>query len=153
MANQSIGLSNDLNQYLWDVSLRESEILGRLRNETSLDKSSGMQISPEAGQLLSWLVKLIGAKRTLEIGVFTGYTSLVVALALPADGQLIACDVDERWTAIARRYWEEAGVAHKISLKLAPAVETLQSLLDQDQANSFDFAFIDADKPNYETYL
>jgi caffeoyl-CoA O-methyltransferase len=112
-----------------------------------------MQPSADEIQFLAFLVKLIGAKRTLEVGVFTGYSSLMVASALPADGQLIACDISEKWTAIARRYWQEAGVAHKIDLRLAPAVETLQTLLDEGQQNSFDFAFIDADKGNYQNYV
>jgi predicted O-methyltransferase YrrM len=111
-----------------------------------------MQIAPEQGQFMAFLIKLIGAKKTLEVGVFTGYSSLVVALALPENGEIIACDVDEEYTQIARTYWEKAGVSHKIKLHLAPAVLTLENLLAKGEENSFDFAFIDADKSNYDTY-
>ena len=111
-----------------------------------------MQIAPDQGQFLALLVKLLGAKKTLDIGVFTGYSSLVVALALPDDGKVIACDRDPEATALARRYWKEAGVEHKIDFHLAPALETLDQLIEQGQANSFDFAFIDADKRNYGNY-
>ncbi|MEH2178307.1 O-methyltransferase [Nostoc sp.] len=152
MSKQSIGLDNQLYNYLLSVSLREPEILGRLRQETANHPRSGMQISPEQGQLMRLLVQLIGAKKTLEVGVFTGYSSLSVALALPTDGKIIACDVSEEFTAIARRYWLEAGVADKIDLRLAPALETLDRLLATGQAETFDFAFIDADKENYDGY-
>ncbi|MBN4001187.1 class I SAM-dependent methyltransferase [Nostoc sp. LPT] len=152
MPKQSIGLDNQLYNYLLSVSLREPEILGRLRQETANHPRSGMQISPEQGQFMSLLVQLIAAKKTLEVGVFTGYSSLSVALALPADGKIIACDVSEEFTAIARRYWQEAGVADKIDLRLAPALETLDRLLATGQAETFDFAFIDADKENSDGY-
>ncbi|WP_445627885.1 O-methyltransferase [Nostoc sp. DSM 114167] len=152
MPKQSIGLDNQLYNYLLSVSLREVEILGKLRQETANHPRSGMQISPEQGQFMSLLVQLIGAKKTLEVGVFTGYSSLSVALALPPDGKIIACDVSEEFTAIARRYWLEAGVADKIDLQLAPALETLDRLLATGQAETFDFAFIDADKENYDGY-
>ncbi|MEH2087920.1 class I SAM-dependent methyltransferase [Nostoc sp.] len=152
MPKQSIGLDNQLYNYLLSVSLREPEILEKLRQETANHPRSGMQISPEQGQFMSLLVQLIGAKKTLEVGVFTGYSSLSVALALPADGKIIACDVSEEFTAIARRYWQEAGVANKIDLRLAPALETLDRLLATGQAETFDFAFIDADKENYDGY-
>ncbi|MGF1936531.1 MAG: O-methyltransferase [Nostoc sp. ChiQUE02] len=152
MPKQSIGLDNQLYNYLLSVSLREPEILGKLRQETASHPRSGMQISPEQGQLMRLLVELIGAKKTLEVGVFTGYSSLSVALALPADGKIIACDVSEEFTAIARRYWQEAGVTNKIDLRLAPALETLDRLLATGQAETFDFAFIDADKENYDGY-
>ncbi|MDZ8066381.1 MAG: class I SAM-dependent methyltransferase [Nostoc sp. DedQUE08] len=152
MPKQSIGLDNQLYNYLLSVSLREPEILGKLRQETANHPRSGMQISPEQGQFMSLLVQLIGAKKTLEVGVFTGYSSLSVALALPPDGKIIACDVSEEFTAIARRYWQEAGVADKIDLRLAPALETLDKLLATGQAETFDFAFIDADKENYDGY-
>jgi predicted O-methyltransferase YrrM len=111
-----------------------------------------MQISPEQGQFMALLVKLIGAKKTLEIGVFTGYSSLVVALALPADGKIVACDVSEEYTSVARRYWQRAGVEDKIDLHIAPALETLDKLLTAGEAETFDFAFIDADKGNYDNY-
>jgi predicted O-methyltransferase YrrM len=111
-----------------------------------------MQISPEQGQFMAFLIQLIGAKKALEIGVFTGYSSLAVALALPDDGTLIACDVSEDYTAIARTYWQKAGVDHKIDLRIAPALDTLDDLIAKGEANSFDFAFIDADKSSYDDY-
>lgn len=152
MPKQSIGLDNQVYNYLLSVSLREPEILLKLRQETASHPRSGMQISPEQGQFMRLLVQLIGAKKTLEVGVFTGYSSLSVALALPDDGKIIAADVSEEFTAIARRYWQEAGVADKIDLRLAPALETLDQLLATGQAETFDFAFIDADKENYDAY-
>jgi caffeoyl-CoA O-methyltransferase len=111
-----------------------------------------MQIGPEQGQLMALLAKLVGAKRCIEVGVFTGYSSLAVALALPNDGRILACDVSEQWTAIARRFWREAGVEHKIELKLQPAVRTLEELLAAGEAGRYDFAFVDADKPAYDSY-
>lgn len=152
MTKQSIGLNDQLYNYLLSVSLREPEILLKLRQETASHPRSGMQISPEQGQFMRLLVQLIGAKKTLEVGVFTGYSSLSVALALPTDGQILACDVSEEFTAIARRYWHEAGVADKIDLRLAPGLETLDQLLATGQGETFDFAFIDADKENYDGY-
>ncbi|QKQ76383.1 class I SAM-dependent methyltransferase [Nostoc sp. TCL240-02] len=152
MPKQSIGLDDQLYNYLLSVSLREPEILLKLRQETASHHRSTMQISPEQGQFMRLLVQLIGAKKTLEVGVFTGYSSLSVALALPDDGKIIAADVSEEFTAIARRYWQEAGVAHKIDLRLAPGLETLDQLLATGQAETFDFAFIDADKENYDGY-
>ena len=113
---------------------------------------SRMQISPEQGQFMALLIKLLGAKKTLDIGVFTGYSSLVVALALPADGKIVACDVSEEYTSIARHYWQVAGVSAKIDLHIAPALETLDHLLTAGEGGTFDFAFIDADKGNYENY-
>ncbi|MFM7372742.1 MAG: SAM-dependent methyltransferase, partial [Sphaerospermopsis kisseleviana] len=123
MAKQTIGLEQNLYDYLLSVSVREPEILTQLRQETAQLPMSIMQISPEQGQFMALLVKLIGAKKTLDIGVFTGYSSLVVALALPADGKIIACDVSEEYTSIARRYWEKAGIADKVDLHIAPALE------------------------------
>ena len=152
MSKQTIGLEQNLYDYLLSVSLREPITLTQLRQETSQLPMSRMQISPEQGQFMALLVKLIGAKKTLELGVFTGYSSLVVALALPADGKIVACDVSEEYTSIARRYWQQAGVADKIDLHIAPALETLDSLLAAGEAGTFDFAFIDADKGNYENY-
>ena len=127
MTNQSIGLSAHLAEYLVSVSVREPDILTELRQETSQHPQSSMQIAPEEGQFMAFLVQLMGAKKTLEVGVFTGYSSLVVALALPDDGKVVACDVSEEFTAIARRYWENAGVTNKIDLHLAPAIETLET--------------------------
>lgn len=152
MSTKPTPITDQLHDYLLAVSLREPEILRQLRQETARQPSAGMQIAPEQGQLLALLVRLIGARRTLEIGVFTGYSSLVVALALPADGTIVACDVSEKYTAIARRYWRTAGVEQKIRLHIAPALETLDHLLAEGQAERFDFAFIDADKANYNGY-
>ena len=152
MPKQTLGLEQNLYDYLLSVSLREPTILSKLRQETAQLPMSQMQISPEQGQFMALLVKLIGAKKTLEVGVFTGYSSLVVALALPTDGKIVACDVSEEFTSIARRYWQEAGVADKIDLHIAPALETLGHLLTTGEAGTFDFAFIDADKGNYDNY-
>ena len=151
MQKRTLGLNNQLYDYLLSASLREPEILLKLRLETAAHPRAIMQIAPEQGQFMALLVQLIGAKKTLEVGVFTGYSSLSVALALPADGKIIACDVSEEYTAIARRYWQQAGVADKIDLRLAPAIETLDRLRAAS-VETFDFAFIDADKENYDTY-
>ncbi len=134
------------------VSVREHPLLERLRRETASHPRAIMQIAPEQGQFFQMLVALTGAKKALEIGVFTGYSSLAVALALPADGHITACDISEEYTSTARRYWAEAGVADKIDLRIAPAAETLQRLLDEGREGSFDFAFIDADKTSYDRY-
>jgi predicted O-methyltransferase YrrM len=152
MSNQSIQLTDNLHQYLLDNSLHEPEILAKLRQQTAKHPLTDMQISPEQGQLMGLLVKLIGAKKCLEIGVFTGYSSLAVALNLPDDGKIIACDVSVEFTSIAKEYWQAAGVNHKIDLRIAPALETLDRLLDHGESGSFDFAFIDADKNNYAAY-
>ena len=152
MSKQTLGLEQNLYDYLLSISLREPAILTQLRQETAQMPRSIMQISPEQGQFMALLVKLIGAKKTLEIGVFTGYSSLVVALALPADGKIVACDVSEEYTSVARRYWQRAGVEDKIDLHIAPALETLDKLLTAGEAETFDFAFIDADKGNYDNY-
>jgi len=152
MSNRSIMLTDSLYEYMTDVSLREPPLLLALREETSELTQRAMQISPEQGQFMALLARLTGARRCLEVGVFTGYSSLVTALALPDDGSIVACDVSEEWTAVARRYWREAGVAHKIELRLAPATESLDDLLAQGRAGTFDFAFIDADKTNYLAY-
>ncbi len=152
MANRSLTLTDALYDYLLRNSLREPAVLAELRAETSRLPSSSMQIAPEQGQFMALLVELIGARRTLEIGTFTGYSSLCVALALPADGTVTACDVSEEYTAVARRYWAKAGVAEKVDLRLAPAVETLDGLLAEERAGSYDFAFIDADKTGYDAY-
>jgi predicted O-methyltransferase YrrM len=152
MGKESFGLDNRLYEYLLSVSLRENEVLAKLRQETSQHTASIMQIAPDQGQFMALLVKLLGAKKTLDIGVFTGYSSLVVALALPESGRVIACDRDPQSTEIARRYWELAGVSHKIDLRLAPALDTLDRLIADGEAGSFDFAFIDADKSNYSNY-
>jgi predicted O-methyltransferase YrrM len=151
MSNKTIDLTEELYDYLLAVSLREHEVLRELRQETANDENGNMQISPEQGQFMALLVSLLGARHTLDIGVYTGYSSLCIALALPKDGRVIACDINDEWTGIARRYWQKAGVAHKIDLRLAPAEETLEFLLTTEKHN-FDFAFIDADKINYGLY-
>jgi predicted O-methyltransferase YrrM len=153
MYKRPFGLDETLYQYVLANSLKEPEILAQLRQETAQHPQAIMQISPDQGHLMAFLVKLMGAKKALEIGVFTGYSALSVALALPPDGQLIACDVSVDYTTIARRYWQAAGVADKITLHLAPALDTLDRMLAEGQANSFDFAFIDADKGNYGNYF
>lgn len=152
MSKRSISLTDSLYEYLLSVSLREPDLLLKLREETAADPAANMQISPEQGQFMGLLVRLMGARRCLEIGVFTGYSSLAIALALPDDGRIVACDVSEKWTAVARRYWAAAGVAHKIDLRLATAMETLDRLLADGKSGTFDFAFIDADKENYVGY-
>lgn len=145
-------MTEGLYAYVQRVSVREPEALAKLRAETKPMEWSGMQIGADQGQFMRWLVRTLGVRRCLEVGVFTGYSSLSVALALPDDGQIIACDVSEEWTAIARKHWAQAGVAHKIRLELRPAVETLDALLQAGEADGFDFAFIDADKENYDLY-
>jgi caffeoyl-CoA O-methyltransferase len=152
MSRRTIQVTDALYDYILSVTSREHPLLARLREETATMPGSGMQISPEQGQLMAFLVTLTGARRALEVGVFTGYSSLAVAMAMPPEGRLVACDVSEAWTAVARRYWEEAGVADKVSLRLGPAAQTLEALLADGQAGSFDFAFIDADKENYGRY-
>ncbi|MEW6493816.1 MAG: class I SAM-dependent methyltransferase [Cyanobacteriota bacterium] len=152
MSKKTIGLDHQLYDYLLSVSLREPDILRQLREETANHPMAMMQIAPEQGQFMALLVQLLGATKTLEVGVFTGYSSLCVALALPPNGKIVACDLSEEYTAIARRYWEAAGVADKIDLRLAPAVSTLDKLLASGQAGTFDFAFIDADKSHYDEY-
>ena len=152
MSNQTTGLDSKLHKYLLSASLRESEILTELRKETAVHPQARMQISPEQGQFMALLVQLMGAKKTLEIGVFTGYSSLAVAAALPEDGRIVACDVNEAFCAIARKYWQKANLAHKIDLRIAPALDTLDRLIALGETNTFDFAFIDADKSNYDNY-
>lgn len=139
-------------EYLLRNGVRESDIARRLREETQKLPNAQMQIAPDQGQFMHLLVQVIGAKKTLELGVFTGYSSLWVALGLPDDGRIIACDVSEEYTSVGKRYWKEAGIDHKIDLRLAPGVETLDKLLGGGEQGTFDFAFIDADKGNYEIY-
>jgi len=145
-------LSEEISDYLLSVSLREPPLLQKLREETANYPKIQFQISPEQGQFMALLMQLMGARRTIEIGVFTGYSSLAVALALPREGQIIACDINEEFTSVARRFWKEAGVDHMIDLRLKPAIETLNELLAQGERGRFDFVFIDADKTNYENY-
>jgi len=146
-------VSAELAAYIDQISLNEDPLLARLRDETSAQPDAQMQITPQQGQLLQILVKSIGARRTLEVGVFTGYSSLSVAMALPDNGRIIALDISEDFTKIARRYWREAGLAHKIDLRIAPAAQSLDDLIAQGLSGTFDFAFIDADKPSYPVYF
>jgi len=152
MSNRTIQLSDELYAYAQRVGVREPDLLRQLREETARLPQSRMQISPEQGALMAMLVGLMGARRCLEVGTFTGYSALSVALALPADGRLVCCDLSREWTDVARRYWDSAGVADRIELRIGPAIDTLDALLAEGDADSFDFAFIDADKPNYDGY-
>lgn len=152
MSSKTFTLDERLYAYLLSVTRTEPSILAQLRKETQRVELAVMQIAPEQGHLMALLVKLMGAKRCLEVGVYTGYSSLAVALALPADGKIIACDISEEWTDIAVRYWRLAGVANKIELKLQPASQTLDELIARGESGRFDFCFIDADKTSYETY-
>ena len=152
MSNRTIDLTDTLYDYLLSGSLRETDLQRRLREETSTLSMARMQISPEQGQFMALIARLVGARRCLEVGVFTGYSSLAVALALPEDGRIVACNVSEEWTAIARRYWAEAGVAGRIDLRLAPALDTLDALVAAGGAGTYDLAFIDADKTAYLDY-
>jgi len=152
MSNKTLALDDRLYDCLLSVSLRDPDVLARLREETLHRADAEMQIAPEQGQFMALLLKLIGARRSLEVGTFTGYSALVCALALPEDGQLIALDINEETTAIAQRYWAEAGVANKIELRLGPAEDSLRNLIDGGDQGSFDFMFIDADKTGYPTY-
>jgi predicted O-methyltransferase YrrM len=152
MSNRTIALTDALYDYLLGISLREPPLLRELREETAALPTHGMQISPDQGQFMALLARLVGAKQCIEVGVYTGYSSLVTALALPDNGRIVACDVSEEWTAIARRYWQRGGVAHKIELQLAPARETLDGLIASGQAGQYDLAFIDADKVSYRDY-
>ena len=150
--NKTLRLDDRLYDYLLSVSLREPDILARLRDETLNRPDAGMQISPEQGQFMALLLKLIGARRTLEVGTFTGYSALGCALAVPQDGQLITLDIDEGTTAIAQRYWAEAGIENRIELRLGRAEDSLRNFLDSGDQGSFDFMFIDADKTSYSIY-
>jgi predicted O-methyltransferase YrrM len=152
MSTKPTAVPEALYSYLLANSLREHPVQRELREKTAGIKHGGMQISPDQGQFMAMLVKLLGARRTIEVGVFTGYSSLSVALALPPDGKITACDVSEEWTGIARAAWKKAGVAEKIELRLAPALQTLDGLLAEGGTGRYDFAFIDADKTNYLGY-
>jgi predicted O-methyltransferase YrrM len=153
MTNRSLELNDPLYQYLLEVSLRESPLQQRLRAETAALPEARWQIAPEQGQFMALLVQLTAARKLLEVGTYTGYSALSMAMALPADGRLLCCDIDAEHTAMARRYWEEAGVAGRIELRLAPALQTLGALVREGQGGSFDLVFIDADKLNYPAYL
>lgn len=152
MANRTIELTAALHEYLIATTLREPPLLAELRRETASMPMALMQIAPEQGQFMALLVELLGARRIIEVGTFTGYSSLAMALAMPPDGRILCCDINEDYTAVARRYWERAGVRGRIDLRLGPAAATLDSLLADGQAGRFDFIFIDADKTNYGVY-
>jgi predicted O-methyltransferase YrrM len=153
MSSQSIGLSDELHDYVVQMGVREPEALRRLRDRTTRLPQGGMQISPEQGAFMALLVRLMAAKRCFEVGTFTGYSSTAVALALPPDGRVLCCDVSREWTDIAREAWADAGVADRVELRLGPALDTLDALLADGEAGTFDFGFIDADKPNYDGYV
>jgi predicted O-methyltransferase YrrM len=153
MSNRSIGLGEELHAYLVSVGAREPEVLRRLREETAELPQRGMQIAPEQGALLALLIRLLDARRCLEVGTFTGYSSTAVALALPPGGRLVCCDVSREWTDIARRTWADAGVADRVTLRLGPAADSLDALLAAGEAGTYDFAFIDADKGGYDGYV
>ncbi len=152
MSRQTLNLTEAVYHYLLSVTLQEDEVLQQCRAETASHAHAGMQIAPEQGQFLALLIKLIGATNVLELGTFTGYSSLCMARALPAGGKILCCDVNEEYTRIAKRYWAAAAVTGKIELRLAPALDTLQSLMQQGRQNSFDFIFIDAVKQEYLAY-
>lgn len=152
MSDVTINLTPAVYDYLLSHSLREHAVLQSLRKKTHELPGAVMQISPEQGQFMAMLVQMLGAKKTLDIGTFTGYSALAVALALPENGKVITCDVDTRSTTVAKEFWQQANVAHKIDLRLAPALDTLQAIIDKGEAGTFDFAFIDADKNNYANY-
>ena len=152
MSSTTLFLNPSLYQYMCDVSLQEPELMARLRLETSALELAKMQITPEQGQFMTLMTKLIGARNAIEVGTFTGYSAIAVARGLPAGGRLVACDVSEEWTAVGRRYWQEAGLNDVIDLRLGPALSTLDSLLEREGEGGFDLAFIDADKCNYMNY-
>jgi caffeoyl-CoA O-methyltransferase len=152
MTNKTIGLSDELAAYVVRVGVREPDVLARLRAETASIPQHNMQIAPEQGAFLAMLVELVGARRCIEVGTFTGYSSTAVALALPDGGSLLCCDVSEEWTSVARRYWDEAGVTDRVELRVAPAAETLDGLLERGEESTYDFAFVDADKAGYDGY-
>jgi len=153
LSTHTIDIVDRLYAYMLDISLREPEVLRRLRDETAKHPMAIMQISPEQGQLMQMLVRMLDAKNCIEVGVFTGYSSLVVALALPADGRIVACDISEDYTAVGEPFWKDAGVRGKIDLRIAPATETLDAMITAGETGDYDFAFIDADKPGYPEYF
>lgn len=149
---KQLTITQQLYDYMLDISLREHPVLAALRQATSNMELANMQVAPEQAQFLQLLIQVIGARTILELGTFTGYSALAMALALPEDGELITCDINAGWTKNAPVFWQEAGQAHKIKLRLAPALESLQSLLAEGYQHRFDFIFIDADKTNYLNY-
>lgn len=153
MSTHSISVDERLRNYMLDVSLREHPELRALRDETAKHEMARMQVSPEQGQLMQMLIRMLGAKTCIEVGTFTGYSALAVALALPDDGRLVACDISDEYTQIGVPFWERAGVSDKIDLRIAPASETLDKMIAAGETGSYDFAFIDADKPGYPDYF
>jgi predicted O-methyltransferase YrrM len=152
MSNRTIALNDALYDYMLSVSVRDLPVLKELRERTAQLAHASMQISPEQGQFMQWLVGTLQARRTIEVGVFTGYSSLVTALALPADGEVIALDISTEYTDIAKPFWKRAGVDHRIKLRIGPAVDALRAMIAAGESGKFDFAFIDADKENYDNY-
>lgn len=152
MSNRTLSIDDRTYQYLCDIAIDESALLRQLREETAQLEYAVMQISPEQGQFMSLLVKLMGVKRAIEIGTFTGYSSICIASALPEDGRLVCCDINPQWTDMAEKYWALAGLQDRIDLYMQPAEKTLQKLLDEGAGKTFDFIFIDADKQNYILY-
>jgi predicted O-methyltransferase YrrM len=152
LSNRTLSIDDRIYSYLCDVSIKEPELLRQLRQETAQIEYSVMQISPEQGQFMSLLIKLMAARRAIEIGTYTGYSSICIASAMPADGKLICTDISPQWTSVAEKYWAKAGLENKIELFSQPAELTLQMLLDDGAQKSFDFIFIDADKQNYIKY-
>lgn len=153
MSRKTLPLDDRLSDYLLSVGVREPEAARALREETAGRPESNMQIAPEQGQFLDFLIRALGVRRAIEVGVYTGYSALITALALPADGELIACDINPEWTAIGQRYWRQAGVSDRIRLHLRPALDTLNALIGAGESGRFDFAFIDADKEGYPDYF
>lgn len=152
MDKSEITITRELHDYILSVSLRESDALQRLREETDSDPNAIMQIPPEQGQFMAFLVRALGVREAIEIGTYTGYSALCIALALPKDGVVIACDINDTWANIGKKYWKEAGVSDRIDFRLGPAINTIESLRASGHAETFDFAFIDADKGNYIRY-
>lgn len=152
MSPRTIAMDDDVYSYFCKISLREPEVLTRLRDITADHEMAQMQIAPEQGQFMGLLVELLGATKTIEVGTFTGYSALATALALPDDGKVVACDISEEYTNVGKPFWKEAGVDHKIDLRIGPAADTLQKMIDAGEAGTYDFAFIDADKGGYSTY-
>jgi len=152
MTGTTLGRPDDIHAYIERIGYREPDVLARLRAATAEDPDVGMQVAPEQGALLALLVELTGARRCLEIGTYTGYSSLAMALVLPPGGSLVCCDISDSFTETARRWWAEAGVADRVDLRIGPAVDTLDAMLEAGETDTFDLAFIDADKPGYPDY-
>ena len=154
MSNETLMLTPQVYDYLVRQGVREPSVLRDLREATArqFGAAAGMQIAPEQGAFMAMLVSLIGARKTLDVGVFTGYSAAAVALALPDDGTVVACDISDKWSGLARKYWDKAGVADKIDLRIAPATQTMDALVDASEGGTFDFIFLDAEKTEYEAY-